>query len=83
MTRSLDRREIIRASLKKRRARLLAEGICRDCGRVEREPSRTLCKLCLEARRGKMRQPPRQEPSERVERMMQLAMQLARGRRAA
>lgn len=44
------RREIVRQCLKKRRARLKAEGICQDCGKVPAKAGRTLCEPCIASR---------------------------------
>lgn len=45
------RRASVRKALAKRRANLIADGLCRDCGLLDVEPHKTLCIDCLKARR--------------------------------
>ena len=61
------RRELVRASLHKRRQKLIADGICRDCGKAPVELDRTLCRYCLDTRLVS------RENTGRVERMLALA----------
>lgn len=43
-------REVVRKSLQKRRLRLMAEGICRDCGKSKAKEGCTSCGPCLKKR---------------------------------
>jgi hypothetical protein len=43
-------REKVRTSLQRRRLRLQAEGICRDCGKSKAKEGCTSCDPCLKAR---------------------------------
>lgn len=44
------RREIVRLSMRKRRAKLKAEGMCVDCGKSKVKQNKTLCQACLTSR---------------------------------
>jgi hypothetical protein len=79
-----ERREIVRRSLHKRREKLLASGLCRDCGKRPFMPERTMCGPCLQYRRKKEqiyrdsggKREAKQENHARVDRMVELAAKL-------
>ena len=72
-----QRRAFVRDSLRKRREKLLAAGICRDCGKLPVKPDRTMCQPCIDYR-GRHRRfgqcrPLPVENQSRIERMLELS----------